>query len=50
MYYEKFTECLNELLIPYQPKVNSAGKDCQKSGISIEEHVNAMYMYKDNRK
>lgn len=50
MYYEKFTECLNELLIPYQPKVNSAGKDCQKSGISIEEHVNAMYMCKDNRK
>lgn len=26
MYYEKFTECLNELLIPYQPKVNSAGQ------------------------
>ena len=27
LYYEKFTECLNELLIHYQPKVNSAGKN-----------------------
>jgi hypothetical protein len=26
MYYEKFTECLNELLIHYQPKVNAAGE------------------------
>ncbi|XP_061176722.1 zinc finger MYM-type protein 4-like isoform X2 [Saccostrea echinata] len=26
MYYEKFTECLNELLIHYQPKVNAAGQ------------------------
>ncbi|XP_036370533.1 zinc finger MYM-type protein 4 isoform X3 [Octopus sinensis] len=26
MYYEKFTECLNEILIRYQPKINGIGQ------------------------
>ncbi|KAK3098409.1 hypothetical protein FSP39_019220 [Pinctada imbricata] len=26
MYYEKFTECLNEVLLRYEPKVNAAGQ------------------------
>ena len=27
-YYEKFTECLNEVLLRYEPKVNTAGNLC----------------------
>ena len=26
IYYEKFTECLNEVLLRYTPKLNAAGK------------------------
>lgn len=26
LYYEKFTECLNEVLIRYEPKINMSGR------------------------